>query len=213
MNSSPIIASLATAFATALSEIENASKNSSNPHFRSKYADLAEVINTVRPVFCKHGLSVTQCPSYAEGIVTVTTVLMHNSGEWIASDCSAPVSKQDAQGVGSAITYCRRYALAAMACIAQEDDDANSAVGHVVKAIPTYPATKPSAAPASKATVSVDDLYAKIAAVAKARESDDDTTMSLLTGGKCKQVTDIETMDEPRRVKLMNILNNELKGA
>ena len=80
-------------------------------------------------MFAEHGLSVMQCPSFADGIVSVETVVMHSSGEWMASTVSAPVSKQDAQGVGSAITYCRRYSLAAVAGIAQEDDDANSAVG------------------------------------------------------------------------------------
>lgn len=127
---------LATALARAQGEIENASKASVNPHFRSKYADLAECLNTVRPVFSKHGLAVTQFPSYENGIVSVTTVLTHASGQWMKGVISAPVSKQDAQGVGSATTYCRRYALAAVAGIAQEDDDANSAVGHAKKPEP-----------------------------------------------------------------------------
>lgn len=129
MNKSDSIASLAAALAKAQGEVENATKGSTNPHFRSKYADLAEVLNTVRPVFAKHGLAVTQFPSYAEGVVSVETVLTHSSGEWMSGTISAPVSKQDAQGVGSAVTYCRRYSLAAVAGIAQEDDDGNSAVG------------------------------------------------------------------------------------
>ncbi len=129
MQKSDSIKELATALAKAQGQLENASKASVNPHFKSKYADLAEVINTIRPVFAEHGLSVMQCPSFDAGIVSVETVLMHSSGEFIASTVSAPVSKQDAQGVGSAITYCRRYALAAVAGIAQEDDDANGAVG------------------------------------------------------------------------------------
>lgn len=129
MQKSESIKELATALAKAQGQLENASKSSTNPHFKSKYADLAEVINTVRPVFSEHGLSVMQCPSFEAGVVSVETVVMHSSGEWMASTVSAPVSKQDAQGVGSAITYCRRYSLAAVAGIAQEDDDANSAVG------------------------------------------------------------------------------------
>lgn len=130
MQKSDSIKELATALAKAQGEIENASKNSNNPHFKSKYADLAEVLNTVRPVFAKHGISVIQAPSYDAGIASVETMLAHISGEWMANTCSAPVSKQDAQGVGSAITYLRRYSLAAFAGIAQEDDDGNSAVGH-----------------------------------------------------------------------------------
>ena len=118
---------IATALALAQGEIENASKNSQNPHFRSRYADLAEIINTVRPVFSKHGLAVVQAPSYAEGLVSVTTLLTHKSGQWIMDTASAPASKLDPQGIGSAVTYLRRYSLAAFAGIAQEDDDGNAA--------------------------------------------------------------------------------------
>ncbi len=142
MQKSDSIKELATALAKAQGQLENASKASVNPHFKSKYADLAEVINTIRPVFAEHGLSVMQCPSFDAGIVSVETVLMHSSGEFIASTVSAPVSKQDAQGVGSAITYCRRYALAAVAGIAQEDDDANGAVGKAQPAQKTAIAKK-----------------------------------------------------------------------
>src|SRR5690606_5046548 len=109
---------LAAALAKAQGELENASKSTNNPHFKTKFADLAEILNTVRPVFAAHGLSVSQCPSFEAGIVSVETVLMHSSGQWMSSTISAPVSKQDAQGVGSAITYCRRYSLAAVAGVA-----------------------------------------------------------------------------------------------
>jgi hypothetical protein len=111
MNKSESIAALAAALAKAQAEIENASKSSVNPHFKSKYADLAEVLNTVRPVFAKHGIAVIQAPSFDAGVAHVETMLTHSSGEWLSNTCSAPVSKQDAQGVGSAITYPRRYSL------------------------------------------------------------------------------------------------------
>lgn len=127
MNKSDSIEALAFAMAQAQGEIENASKNSNNPHFKSKYADLAEVLNTVRPVFAKHGLSIAQWPGFNDGMATLETILMHKSGEWISSIAMTPLSKQDAQGVGSALTYLRRYSLAAIAGIAQEDDDGNAA--------------------------------------------------------------------------------------
>lgn len=130
MEKSEQINELAAALSIAQGELENASKSSDNPHFKSRYADLAEVINCVRPVFSRHGLAFTQFVSYNAGIVSVETVLMHKGGQYISGIISAPVSKQDAQGVGSATTYCRRYSLAAVAGLAQEDDDANSAVGH-----------------------------------------------------------------------------------
>ena len=128
MNMSSSIKELATALAAAQAEIENASKNSKNDHFKNRYADLAEVLNTVRPVLARHKLSVAQFPSLADGMVSVETILMHASGEWISGIASAPLSKPDAQGVGSATTYLRRYSLAALAGVAQEDDDGNGAM-------------------------------------------------------------------------------------
>lgn len=121
------------ALANFTTEAENASKNKNHPQFRAKYADLAEILNTVRPVLSKNGLSVIQAPSFIpgnnaeKGLVTVETVILHTSGEFISSKISAPISKNDAQGVGSAITYCRKYGLSAMLGIAQEDDDGNAA--------------------------------------------------------------------------------------
>lgn len=164
MNKTDSIAELAKALAKAQGEIENASKNAANPHFKSKYADLAEVLNTVRPVFSSHGLSVLQMPSFDGGIASVETLLMHTSGEWISNTCSAPVSKNDAQGVGSAITYLRRYSLAAFAGIAQEDDDANSAVGHNK---PQQPARLPAGQPLpqSKPQLPAEQLQAALQAV------------------------------------------------
>lgn len=145
MQKSEQINELSAALAKAQAQIENASKTSNNPHFKSKYADLAEVLNTVRPVFAANGIAIVQMPSFAGGIVSVETMLTHASGQWISNVCSTPVSKQDAQGVGSAITYLRRYSLAAFAGVAQEDDDANAAVGHAPKQ------QKPQAAPAPQA--------------------------------------------------------------
>lgn len=137
MQKSDSIAALAAALAEAQGEMENASKNSTNPHFKSKYADLAEVLNTVRPVLSKHGLSVTQFPSYGDGLVHVETIIAHKSGEWMSEKCSAPAQKQDPQGVGSAISYLRRYSLAAVCGIAQEDDDANAATKPKAETKPT----------------------------------------------------------------------------
>jgi hypothetical protein len=116
-----------TALAQAQAELENASKNAANPHFRSKYADLAEVLNTVRPVFARHGLSIVQSTGFDGEKVTVTTLVAHKDGGYLTADASCVPAKTDAQGVGSATTYLRRYSLAAMAGVAQEDDDGNAA--------------------------------------------------------------------------------------
>ena len=88
-----------------------------------------ELLNTVRLFLVVTVWPLYKCHRLRMALQSVETLISHSSGEWINSICHAPVSKQDAQGVGSAITYLRRYSLAAMCGIAQEDDDANSAVG------------------------------------------------------------------------------------
>jgi hypothetical protein len=108
-------------------EVENATKGSVNPHFKSKYADLAEVLNTVRPVLAANGLSVIQSPSFDGGICHVTTTIAHSSGGYISGTMSCVPAKQDGQGIGAATTYLRRYSLAAVCGVAQEDDDGNTA--------------------------------------------------------------------------------------
>lgn len=115
------------ALSLAQGEIENAGKNAANPHFKSKYADLAEILNTLRPVFAKHGLALTQAPSFDGSMASVTTLVSHESGGYITAEASCVPAKSDAQGIGSATTYLRRYSAAAAAGIAQEDDDGNAA--------------------------------------------------------------------------------------
>jgi len=117
---------LAEALAKAQSELEGAKKESTNPFFKSNYADLHAVIKSSFPYLSKNGLSVTQGNEMIMGAVCVTTTLMHSSGQWIRSKVKLPLSKKDAQGVGAAITYGRRYGLSAIAGIAQYDDDAQS---------------------------------------------------------------------------------------
>ena len=120
-------AELFAALAAAQAEVENATKSSANPHFKSRYADLAEVLNTVRPVFAKHGLSLLQSTAYDGSMVSVTTLIAHKAGGHVSSTATCVPAKSDAQGLGSATTYLRRYSLAAMTGVAQEDDDGNSA--------------------------------------------------------------------------------------
>lgn len=116
------------ALASAQAEIGGAAKTGTNPHFRSKYADLASVWAAVQAALPKHGLSVSQfAVSEDPEIVTVITVLGHKSGQWMRGALSMRPVKADPQGIGSAITYARRYALAAVAGVAPEDDDANAA--------------------------------------------------------------------------------------
>jgi hypothetical protein len=135
MNTDKATPELFAALAKAQAEIENATKSSSNPHFRSKYADLAEVLNTVRPPLAKQGIAVLQSTGFDGALVSVTTVLAHSGGGLVSSVASCVPAKTDGQGIGAATTYLRRYSLAAMAGIAQEDDDGQSAA-HTGKPVP-----------------------------------------------------------------------------
>ena len=127
MERSESIKGLSAALVAAQATMSHAAKDSSNPHFKSKFASLVSVTNSVLPKLNEFGLSVVQLPSYADGIAYVETILMHESGEYVSGTAGAPVVKRDPQGIGSATTYLRRYGLAALAGIAQEDDDANLA--------------------------------------------------------------------------------------
>lgn len=120
---------LAGALSKAQGEIEGASKDALNPHFKSRYADLASVWDACRGPLAKNGLAIVQAVSGTERGVKVTTILMHSSGQFIRSELDVPAMKLDAQGLGSATTYGRRYSLAAMVGVAPEDDDGNEAVG------------------------------------------------------------------------------------
>lgn len=125
MKMSENINELAKALSLAQGEMEGASKNAQNPHLKNRYADISAVWEVVRTVLPKHGLAVSQvmCDDTTEGNVCVESILMHTSGQWIASRCTLPAPKRDPQGYGSAITYARRYSLSAIVGVVSEEDD------------------------------------------------------------------------------------------
>ena len=117
---------LAAALAKAQSEMKGAEKKSVNPFFNSGYADLHTVIESSFPHLTKYGLSVIQGNESNPGEFFVTTMLLHESGQWIKSKLKMPIEKVTAQSIGSTITYGRRYGLSAITGIAQYDDDGNA---------------------------------------------------------------------------------------
>lgn len=129
MTTSESINEIAAALAKAQAGMKNATLNKVNPHFRSKYADLAGIRDTVVPVLAQHGIAVTQTlGADQEGRSYVMTRIVHTSGQWIESQCLI-LGAGDMQKMGSAITYARRYSLSAICGIsADEDDDGNAAV-------------------------------------------------------------------------------------
>lgn len=122
------IGEIAKAIAQAQAQLDNVSKNSVNPHFKSKYADLAAAADAARPAFAAAGVAIIQAPTTRGHLVRITTLFAHGSGQWMRSTLGMKPTKTDPQGVGAAITYARRYSLLAMTGLApEEDDDANRA--------------------------------------------------------------------------------------
>tara|TARA_R110001632_G_scaffold90428_3_gene194324 strand:- start:1479 stop:2189 length:711 start_codon:yes stop_codon:yes gene_type:complete len=130
MNKSENINELAAALSRAQNEMGGAVKDSKNPFFKSNYADLTSVIKTIKQPFVNNGLSYAQFPVTSSGGngVGVKTILMHLSGQWIEEEFYLPLAKQDPQAAGSAITYARRYSLAALAGIPSVDDDSEASM-------------------------------------------------------------------------------------
>lgn len=142
MLTSESINDLAAALAKAQAVMAGASKDKTNPAFKSKYADLASVWDACREALTANGIAVVQMtrPSEAQEVI-VETRLCHSSGQWIEGALAIPVTKNDAQGFGSCLTYARRYALAAAVGVAPDDDDGNAAAA----ARPPAKATLPGA--------------------------------------------------------------------
>ncbi len=191
-------AQLAAAYVKAYDEIQNVVKNASNPHYNSSYADLSAVIDTVKSVFGKHGLAVYQAPGKlvpVEGgfAVSVTSVLMHSSGAMMSSVTELPLGgKGTAQAAGGAITYARRYALAAIAGIAQVDDDGNAASG------------RPSSRGARE--VATGDIAAAIAAATSLGEE------GSTTDGELEALREsVQSSGDPALVKVFMARRKELR--
>jgi len=142
MNKSESIKELACALAKAQGQMGGAHKGKANPFFKSVYADLSSVVTAIREPLSSNGLSFIQAtePSDKDEI-RVITMLMHESGEWLSSTIAIHVSKADAQGYGSAITYAKRYSVLAMFGLGTEDDDGNKASN------PPTSSPKPATAP------------------------------------------------------------------
>ena len=146
MKASDSIKEIAAALSRAQAVMAGAKRDSTNPAYRSKYADLASVWEACREALTKNGIAVVQMTRVSnDDEVIVETRLLHSSGEWIEGELSVPVTKADAHGYGSALTYARRYSLAAAVGVAPEDDDGQAATQARPTARPTAKETLPGA--------------------------------------------------------------------
>jgi len=114
---------LSSAMVAALGALNNVTKNATNPHFKNRYASLDAILDAVRPILHKNGLALSQTPLTADGMVGVTTRIIHTSGESTESTLLLPAGQNTAQGYGSALTYARRYSISSILGIAADDDD------------------------------------------------------------------------------------------
>ena len=143
---SPAISKIALALCKFQAELQPVVKDSKNPFFNSKYADLSSIWDVIRKPLTDNGLCILQEPSTVNSRLVMTTTLIHTSGEYFRSSMEYPVDKQTAQGYGSATTYARRYGLQSITGVAPEDDDGNAASGKnnysESPKLPTAPAIK-----------------------------------------------------------------------
>ena len=128
MNQSEQINELVKALAAAQAKIKGAKQDSKNPYFKSDYADLTSVWNACKDELTANKLAVIQTIEHQNEKIVLVTTLAHESGQWIKSYLPVLTTKLDSQSLGSALTYSRRYALAAIVGVCPLDDDAEAAM-------------------------------------------------------------------------------------
>jgi hypothetical protein len=213
MKTSDSIKELATALAKAQGELMGAKKDTANPFFKSKYADLASIVEALKACFPKYGLAYVQTICTSEDGVGVETLLTHSSGEWIRSDpFYLPVNKADAQGFGSCATYARRYSLAAIAGVAPEDDDGNAAAKAPPTALERIQAAEPGNA--RKATTDAFDALPE-----EAKRITREWAMEVIAyvgNGEIAAAYDFieaQNMDNEGKLALWSQLDSKVRGA
>jgi hypothetical protein len=205
--------SIHQAFIEAYAEMTNPKKNASNPAFKSKYANLEELIAVTRPILTAVGLALVQQPVSEDGAIGVHSYLMAATGETIDfGSYTVPLAKHDAQGAGSALTYTRRYSIAAIFGLAQEDDDGNAAAKPQPKndAKPQpVPETKPQ--PAVKSAKP--STLAELRGLRKELAIDDDKYASQLEWANGAPVTTDEELTQPAADKLLKAYKERLAAV
>jgi len=206
MEMSTNITELAKALVKVQSSLKPVLKDSENPFYKSKYADLAAVWESCRKPLTDNGFSVIQSAESENGNVLVKTLLLHESGEFISSCLSLQPVKTDPQGIGSAITYGRRYSLAAIVGIsAEEDDDGNASSG--VKIPP--PKENKTAKPTKKTNTEKlkNDIELAIKDCCKTHDYDTNIFANIASDILCSSYK-VKSLHELKEVQLKAIFNN-----
>lgn len=199
METSATIKDIATALGKFQALEITITKDATNPHFRSKFASLDNIIESIREPLAAEGLSFAQFPD-GDGL---TTVLMHTSGEWMKATANLKLAKEDPQGQGSAYTYARRYALSAILGLATEEDDDAEATKAPQK--PAAARTAPKAAPGDAA------LAAKKRIAELLTEHDGAiSTDRAEVAKRIQQLADLDPADEGNLVEIMERISHLL---
>lgn len=188
------IKELAIALAKFNMKVKRIEDDSTNPHFKNKYASLDGIMDEIRPLLAEEGLSILQMPAGDGENFKLTNLLVHISGEWIESDSiTMRPTKNDPQGVGSAITYARRYGVSSFLGLStgEKDDDGNAASqapqsaprsqGYTHPSKPAESPTNQSIAPSNTGNVMISEAQVKLIAVKlKEKQMPDDNYRSIL---------------------------------
>lgn len=162
MKTSDSLTKLAPSLLAAQQAITFAVKDAKNPHLKNTYADLESIINAVKNPLNDNGIVFLQTFSPSEpGTLRLVTRLLHTSGEWIEDELTMPLQKNDAQGYGSAATYSRRYALAAITGLYQADDDGTAAVQPAASKPMPKAVEKPAALLTTDQVTAIEDAAAE----------------------------------------------------
>jgi len=230
MKMSESIAKLSQALAKFNAKVVKVEKDGTNPFLKNKYATLDNIVDAVRPLLAEHGLSVVQVPTDAEGgAIAMTTILLHESGEWLESGTliMKPV-KQTPQEIGSVLTYARRYQLSAFLSLnTGEDDDGNSSSGVTEKPKkqqapkPDKPKEEPKDEKISEGTLkAVNTLMSNyVTSTLKAGETVDEQRAKLKDWlrGKVGAFENVQFMTESQgkrsKSALQQLINKQGKGA
>lgn len=202
------IAKLAEALNKAQDQMEKAKKDSNNPFFKSRYADLSAVWDACKDAVLSNGFCVMQPLSGTDerGNTLIVTMLLHVSGEWIKGVLAIPATKPDPQQIGSAITYGRRYSLAAMLNVMLEDDDAEGAMERQNKAV-SKPANKPVNNPAPKQVTQSNNAKATPKQVSYLRKLIDSGKVSEDAIEQAKINNKVETMSDLPMAVISQLIN------
>lgn len=192
---------LAVALAKFQAEMPAVAKGAVNPFFNSRYADLADVVTAAAPVASKHGLSVVQLPGHNDRGSTLTTWLLHESGQFIASEAELLLAKEDPQGQGSAMTYMRRYAYcAALGIVADADDDGNQAAA----AVQSNGRTARQASPNKEASDKQIGLIKRLVKEQHLGESAASELIDEAVGRPCRGFADLSSADASKVIEKLN---------